>query len=567
MNRFKCISSGLFVVVTLLSLSAVATAQRLTRVSVDSTGTEADGDSDRAAISSDGRHVAFSSTATNLVTGDSNGFRDVFVHDRLKKATVRVSIASTGVEGNGDSTAPSLSADGRWVAFTSTADFVLGPSHLRISRKDVFVHDRDPDGNGIFDEGNGVTRRASVDSNGGAGNGKSISGTEAISDDGRLVVFRSFADNLVAGDGNGDSDIFIHELATGVTTRVSVDSAGVEANFGSRAAVISADGAIVAYESAATNLVPADTNAVSDVFVCVLATGEVTRVSVDSSGQEGNDSSLGPPSLSADGGIVAFTSYADNLGLSDLGVSSVFVHDRASGATEQVSVDCGRSCSDYYAKSAFHSLSADGRSVVYGQLWRWMDFIGGEDLVHFDRPTQARTSWIRGARHDWDLYLYPALAADGKQVAFASSDPHVLGDTNWVSDVFVYDRGASWANYGAGVPGTTGVPDLFASADPVLGSSITLELSNSLGFSTPGLLLFGGYPVEIPLWNGEGTLLVSPSLILLLSVPSSGLSIPFDIPDDPALLGSSIFLQVIELDPGAGHQLSLTPGLELAFGH
>ena len=153
-----------------------------------------------------------------------------------------------------------------------------------------------------------------MSSTGVQGNGQSF--LPSISVDGRFVVFDSFAANLVAGDDNGLDDVFVHDRQNGTTTRVSVDSAGAEADFGSRDSSISADGRFVSFNSDATNLVAGDMNGVSDVFVHDRDTGGTERVSVDSAGVEGNGSS-GSASISADGRYVAFSSTAANLVASD----------------------------------------------------------------------------------------------------------------------------------------------------------------------------------------------------------------------------------------------------------
>jgi len=224
-------------------------------VSVDSIGTEGDNHSGNPSISPDGRFVAFHSEATNLVTGDTNNCWDIFVHDRTTGSTTRVSVDSSGKQGNSWSQFPSISLDGRFVAFQSDAtNLVTGDTN---NCWDIFVHDRTT----------GKTTRASVDSNG--KQGSHASGWASISPDGRFVALWSISPNLVRGDTNGTTDIFVHDRSTGRTTRVSVDSTGKESNdqSGSGGVTISGDGQTVAFESGATNLVGGDTNGQRDVFV------------------------------------------------------------------------------------------------------------------------------------------------------------------------------------------------------------------------------------------------------------------------------------------------------------
>jgi Tol biopolymer transport system component len=220
-----------------------------TRVSVATSGTQGNGSSysGPSAISADGRFVAFDSEASNLVGGDTNGWGDVFVHDRATGATTRVSVATGGAQGNGDSGAAwddvaAISADGRFVAFFSEAsNLVAGDTN---GVHDVFVHDRDT----------GVTTRVSVGTGGTEGNGRAHA-IPAISADGGHVAFTSEATNLVAGDTNDATDIFVHDRDTGSTTRVSVGTDGTEGNGYSWIPSLSADGTSVAFYSSATNLV------------------------------------------------------------------------------------------------------------------------------------------------------------------------------------------------------------------------------------------------------------------------------------------------------------------------
>jgi len=294
-----------------------------TRVSVASDGTQGNrfswADVTGSILSANGRHVAYYSDATNLVAGDTNASSDVFVLDRDADgdgvldepgaiATVRVSVTSGGAQGNGDSFYPTMSADGRFVAFQSLAsNLVAGDTGGR----DVFVHDRDIDGDGVFDEPGAIaTTRVSIATNGTTPDSDCFSGN--ISGDGRHVVFRSGATNLVPNDTNGLPDLFVHDRETATTTRVSVTPGGGESNGDSVYPSVSATGRYVAFQSAATNLVPGDANGAIDVFVRDLQAGTTTRVSVDAEGAESNAASF-VASIAGDGAHVAFGSSASNL--------------------------------------------------------------------------------------------------------------------------------------------------------------------------------------------------------------------------------------------------------------
>src|SRR5216117_2839480 len=300
------------------------------RVSVASGGAQGNGSSGLIgfafppALSADGRFVAFVSSATNLVAGDTNGATDVFVHDRQTGMTERVSVASDGTQANNVSSYPALSADGRFVAFESDAtNLVAGDTN---GATDVFVHDRQT----------GATERVSVASGGGTQGNRNSGGFfafPALSADGRLVAFQSAATNLVADDTNGATDVFVHDRQKGTTERVSVASGGSQGNGFNAGPVLSAAGRFVAFHSTATNLVAGDTNGATDVFVHDRQTGTTERVSVASGGTQGNDSSAGP-ALSAAGLLVAFHSTASNLVAGDANRAyDVFVHDRSVSTT------------------------------------------------------------------------------------------------------------------------------------------------------------------------------------------------------------------------------------------
>ncbi|MDD5631453.1 MAG: CARDB domain-containing protein, partial [Methylococcales bacterium] len=242
---------------------------KTTRVNVSSTGMQGNGNDEddyfndfrsRIAISADGRYVAFSTNASNLVAGDTNGIDDVFVRDCVNHTTTRVSVGLAGVQGNSYSREPAISADGRYVAFESAANnLIVGDTNRTW---DVFVRDRTLN----------TTTRVSVSSVGTQANSNYGSSTSAISADGRYVAFSSDANNLVAGDTNGTADVFVRDRTTNTTSRVSVSSAGVQGNYGYLGSgiwglAISVDGRFVVFDSYATNLVAGDTNNAPDIFV------------------------------------------------------------------------------------------------------------------------------------------------------------------------------------------------------------------------------------------------------------------------------------------------------------
>jgi Tol biopolymer transport system component len=290
---------------------------KTTRVSVSSAGEQANSGSSSPSISSDCRYVAFSSDAYNLVDGDLGFSPDIFVHDRQTGQTTLVSVSSKGVQGNLTSSSPSISSDGRYVAFSSRAwnlvdDLVEGDSDM----VDIFVHDRQT----------GQTTLVSVSSTGLEPYFRSYS--SSISSDGRYLAFNFYTDDLVDGDSNFRDDIFVHDRQTGQTTLVSVSSTGVQANANSSSPSISSDGRYVAFSSFARNLVDGDLGFSPDIFVHDRQTGQTTLVSVSSTGVQANSESSSP-SISSDGRYVAFESEASNLVDGDSNrKSDIFVHDR-----------------------------------------------------------------------------------------------------------------------------------------------------------------------------------------------------------------------------------------------
>ncbi|HEV3478398.1 MAG TPA: hypothetical protein VG144_03005, partial [Gaiellaceae bacterium] len=350
---------------------------RLTeRVSVTNAGLQGNGVSFDASISADGRFVAFASHASNLVAGDTNGAFDVFVRDRLLGTTELVSISSTGAQTTNGAADPAITADGRYVAFVGGGTgLVAGDTN---GFNDVFVHDRQTR----------TTTRVSVSSSGAQGN--HVSERPSISDDGRYVAFWSLASTLVSGDETLTHDVFVHDRVSRTTELASVSSSGARANSGSLNPAISGNGRYVAFHSFATNLAPGDTNGTYDVFVRDREARTTERVSVSTSGTQGNDSSaIG--TISADGRIVAFASYASNLVPDDTnGERDIFAHDRATRSTQRASVSSGGT----QANSSSHNpmLAPGGHFVTFESLASTLvlGFGGHHAYVHELRIPEAQ---------------------------------------------------------------------------------------------------------------------------------------------------------------------------------
>ena len=299
-------------------------------------------------VSGDGRFVAFSSDLPTFVAGDFNFMVDVFVYDRLLDEYERVSVTDGGQEVFGMSYFPAINEDGRFVAFVSEGPLV--PSDTN-NAPDVYVRDRQLN----------VTERVSIASDGTQGNASSggslfgsfLIGSVAISTDGRFVTFESDASNLVPGDTNGATDLFLHDRDTGVTQRVSRRSDGGQANDSSSFLSMSGDGNFIAFESDATNLDPNDTNGVADIFLFDVAAGTVTRVAEGDRG-----------SLSDDGRFLAFSSDASGLVEGDENnTHDVFIYDRVDGLISRVSLGLGGA--EPNASSRDPAISGDGALVYF----------------------------------------------------------------------------------------------------------------------------------------------------------------------------------------------------------
>ena len=282
---------------------------------------------DQPALSGDGRYLAFRTNAA-LVATDTNQFADVYVLDRRSGATELVSVATSGRPGaRGDSGEPAISSDGRRVAFTSAALFLVNAS-VPAGQTQVYLRDRSA----------GTTVLVSAGPGGAAGTGSSSH--PSISANGSVVAFQSAAADLVPGDTNGALDVFTWTTRGGTVTRVSVSSAGDQGNGASAQPSITGDGSQVAFVSGASNLVPGDTNGSAsltarqggfDIFVHNLSSGRTTRISVGPGPVQADGSSFAP-AADGDGGVIAFESDATNLVTGDTNqLRDVFVRIRPSG--------------------------------------------------------------------------------------------------------------------------------------------------------------------------------------------------------------------------------------------
>jgi len=399
------------------------------RVSIDGFDIDADMQSRELEPSADGRFVAFVTRATNFSDDDPDNRYDVFVRDRFERTLDLVSIGSAAEVSDGDSRFPSISADGRFVAFESTAS-TFDPTDLNAQR-DVYLRDRE----------NGTTTLVSRALAGGAGNGSS--GFPAVSNDGRWIAFVSDATNLVEGDTNNEQDVFLHDALLGTTRRVSVTETGAQSAGGVVGQpAMSTDGKTIAFASRASDIVSADPADFADVFVYDRCSGMVLLASrtPDAGFPTGNSLS---PTISADGRRVAFSSLAEDI-LPDLanGYEDIFLYDLDRDETTLVSVSTTGEvgAGDSYSPS----IDARGRTVVFASAaanlaaddpdGSVLDLYARDTLT--ERTTRQSLSWLD---EETLLPITPwRLADDGNWASLASPDDLLTpDDENAVQDDYL----------------------------------------------------------------------------------------------------------------------------------
>ncbi|MEN4017111.1 MAG: Ig-like domain-containing protein [Methanobacterium sp.] len=426
--------------------TVAAANNNIERVSISTNGSESNYGCSEPSISSDGRYIAFSSYANNLVENDTNGHSDIFVHDRVLNITERNSISSTGTESNGDSFEPSISADGSFVAFVSHATNLVDDDTNDAG--DIFVYDR------LFK----LTKRISLASNGEQSN--SNSNEPSISGNGNYIAFTSWASNLVENDTNDWGDVFVYNRITGTLERISISNNGNEQLMPPNSMIrvgyepsISDDGRYVAFTSYAENLAGGDNNNCQDIFLHDRVLKTTKRVSISCNGHEANGNSENP-SINSNGRYIAFTSDANNLVEDDSNPwRDIFVHDTETGITEKVSIFISEE-----TISRNPSISGDGHFIAFeatkGEQVReaglnenspyiFADVANGHNIFLHDRTLKTTnrisTSYIW---EEADSSSYnPSISDDGSFVAFSSYAGNLVpGDSNHCADIFVYNQ-------------------------------------------------------------------------------------------------------------------------------
>ncbi|MCB0106379.1 MAG: carbohydrate binding domain-containing protein, partial [Caldilineaceae bacterium] len=435
-RRGRTITMGLVFVIFLIAWGQAplyAQSGSTEIVSVASDGTPANGASSFPQMSADGRYVVFLSDASNLVANDTNGLRDCFLHDRFTGETTRVSVASDGTQGNGAVTDRCfISPNGRYVAFSSFAtNLVDQPTSSLWS--DAFVHDTQTI----------VTTLVSKTHDGSPANWPSSPGP--LSEDGRYVTFWSVASNLLTNEETKIAHIYVYDQKIGKSIRVSRASNGASGNANSYGVCLSADGRYVAFGSYATNLVANDTNGLLDAFVRDLQTGITTRLAAGD--QPNGVSGIDGQCLSGDGRYIAFDSEASNLVANDRnGRRDTFLYDQQSRQITRVSLASDGTESNGSRWLYPPTISRDGRMIGFESYAT--NLVPGDtnqriDIFVHDRDIHQTTgaslsSWGEQGNQD---SLNGLIAGDGRFVAFESDATNlVFADRNGVRDIFVHDR-------------------------------------------------------------------------------------------------------------------------------
>ncbi|MFQ5509003.1 MAG: hypothetical protein ACE5FN_06670 [Leptospirillia bacterium] len=432
---------GVFFLTVLGPSTAHALGMELLTLQYD--GVQPAGDSWVNDVSADGRYVVISSSADTLVAGDTNGTSDVFVFDRELGRMERVSVNDDGIEGNSYSyhqvtgRESAISDDGRFVVFMSNATNLV-PNDTN-GFNDVFVRDREL----------GVTRRVNLSHTG----AQVYAWTQlpSISGNGRYVVFDSRATDIVPDDTNDSQDVFIHDMLSGVNERISVGSGGQQTSDHSYLAVISADGNRVAFASAAMELPGAATGRVT-IYLRDRLAGTTSVVSIGNDGALAN-AHASPVGMSADGNFISFITDATNLWDGTLGAANnLYLKDmRPGGRLELLNVSAGGAPAD--GESTGGAISSDGRWVTFASIATNLvpegDVNDLWDVYLRDRETgsNARITVAMDGSPMGGGGNSPVISGDGSVIAFRSVSPLLVpGDTKGSGDVFAYEWQATPPN-------------------------------------------------------------------------------------------------------------------------
>lgn len=420
---------------------------RLSAITRLPSGRWANDHSTEPSLSADGRWVAFTSDATNLVTGDTEGFTDVFLHDRQTATTLRVSQTPAGTGANADCGAPVISADGRFVAFVTEASNLVTSDSNGVN--DVYLWSRET----------GQIELISVRPNGRAGS--QISDSPALSADGTFVAFASDAPDLIASDRNFARDVFVRDRSRGATERVSVTNNGGPINGSSDAPAISSNGRWVAFHSGAEGITSVATDRNWNIYVRdrTAQTTEIVSLRGADAQAEPGDSDSVYPAISGDGRFVIFHSLANNF--TDAPPDdflTVFIRDRQEKTLTAVSVSMNGEAPT--GDSYVDAINEDGRYVTYSSTDTRVVPGGIPNVFRallWDRLSGTTQSLgVNAAGYPaGDAVFLSRPSRDGRFVVFGSYAYELVPeDGNGVGDVFVLDRGDVRPDLGARPAGT-----------------------------------------------------------------------------------------------------------------
>ncbi|PTQ87907.1 beta strand repeat-containing protein, partial [Agitococcus lubricus] len=400
----------------------------IVRLSLSSTQAQANGASQNATFSVDGTKVVFTSTANNLVAGDTNNVADIFIKDLVTGVVSCVSRDASGNQANGASQNATFSADGTKIIFTSTANNLVAGDTNNVA--DIFIKDLVT----------GVVSCVSRDASGNQANGASQNATFSV--DGTKVIFTSTANNLVSGDTNSASDIFVKDLQTGIVTRLTTNSQGIQADGDTYEYNLSADGKKITFSSYASNLINGDTNFSFDIFVKDLQTGLVSRVSTSTNGTQANYESY-RPIFAPDGQKVLFQSAASNLIVGDNNNAlDYFVKDLNTG--ELICVTRNVTGQIANGESQYAIFSKDGKKIIFDSYAS--NLVSGDTnstsdifVKNLENGDVIRINLANNVQLN-NQSIMPVLSNDGGKLLFTSSATNlVAGDSNNASDIFIID--------------------------------------------------------------------------------------------------------------------------------
>ena len=492
-DRSFVLRCGFSHLLALTALTSGTGAQQcgLDRVSVSSSGVAANSESRRTALSGDGTQVAFGSNASNLVAGDSNSAADIFVRDRVASTTTRISLPTAGGQANGWSGIPSISSDGRFVAFRSIATN-LDPLDAD-PKPDIYRHDR------LSGETVLVSHRL-------------VPGTHpegafqsSVSQDGRYVAFDCWDDNLVPGDVNHTIDVYVRDMQTGTMELISVGNQGELGDDVSDTPSISWDGRFVSFSSRAGNWFPGNVHKYPHVYVRDRVLGTTTLVSHAPSGSYGPVGGGYEASLSGDGTKVAFMYLGADImpGLFSGHTwpgAQVFVRDLIDGSLTYVGYSIWGGLSDH--ECLYPKLSYDGRFVAWVSLSDNLTVTGGhfnENVYHRDLETGVTVMVCQGmgGAIPSGYSVDAAISGDGRTVAFASQASNLVPGDTGIVDIFVRECAvASPAVYCKAKLGASGCKPAmaFSGAPSASAGSGFLLCGDQLVANQPTLVLYSTRP-------------------------------------------------------------------------